>query len=77
MKEIIIGYNEHKPGEPDPLWTAWQQTGEIVRCKDCKHFSQDQCQEMYGLCFKEYDRIHDIPVRYVNWFCADGEKKVC
>ena len=61
MKEIIIGYND-KPGVADPLWTAWEQTGEIVRCKDCKYNNPVGCDK------------HNVIVSD-SFFCAYGERK--
>ena len=65
MKEIIIGYND-KPGVADPLWTAWEQTGEIVRCKDCKRRGTYDCPVYVG-----GDGMYSEPD---DWFCADGER---
>lgn len=70
MKEIIIGYNEHKSGEAEPLWTAWEQTGELIRCKDCK-YSEPACGNIN--CKK--DGLFAVDIHPVNWFCADGSKK--
>lgn len=71
MKEIIIGYKEHKPGEPDPLWTAWEQTGELIRCKDCKHYRYyGLYEEIVSEC-----RIDRAESPDGDWFCADGERK--
>lgn len=70
MKEIIIGYKEHKPGEPDPLWTAWEQTGELIRCKDCKWWTiTSPTFPIKGFCGC-YHGEHDG-----DWFCADGVVK--
>ena len=37
---------------------------EIVRCKDCKHYSENECMIKAGW----------FPAQ-PEWFCADGERK--
>lgn len=37
---------------------------EIVRCKDCKHYGENECMIKAGW----------FPVQ-PDWFCADGERK--
>lgn len=51
-----------KNGNGDYQWN--DNHGELVRCKDCKHFNGYNCVcDLYGLShFDEY-------------FCADGEKE--
>jgi hypothetical protein len=85
MKEIIIGYNEHEPGSPDPLWIAWEQTGELVRCKDCKHFHEFEPSEFCKRIFHDGIRYEcwnprltdqdNVPTKGLDWFCADGERR--
>lgn len=48
---------------------------QIVRCRDCKHRSE----EMYDYYNNPYDKryvcqIHDIAGK-ADWFCPDGERK--
>ena len=50
-----------KIGNGDYQWN--DNHGELVRCKDCKHYKDGRCfftMRRYGL--------HD------DWFCADGER---
>lgn len=47
---------------------------EIVRCKDCKH----RTEEMYNYCNNPNDKryvcqINDL-AKKPDWFCADGER---
>ena len=73
MKEIIIGINEHKPGEPDPLWTAWKQTGDVVRCKDCIYRAKNDDRIVMGRKFY-FCTKHGF-YKIDNWYCADGDRK--
>ena len=41
--------------------------GELIRCKDCKHFEPDG---VYTMCYR-----HNGLSQGADWFCADGEKK--
>ena len=44
--------------------------GELVRCKDCKHFNDMKCSyPERGTC----DLWHML--HWGDWFCADGERK--
>lgn len=38
--------------------------GELIRCKDCKHYSENECMIKAGW----------FPVQ-PEWFCADGVRK--
>jgi len=46
--------------EMDEHWV-----GELVRCKDCKHYRQATCSAGAGIAYPPPD----------DWFCADGEKR--
>lgn len=44
--------------------------GELVRCKDCKHFHDIKCSSPErGTC----DLWHMLHLG--SWFCADGERR--
>lgn len=49
---------------------------EVVRCKDCKHFSgrfyEPGTYTAIGYC--NHSRHHSMPCRY-DFFCADGEER--
>ena len=62
-REIIIEF----PGEPISLNTMPKFKGELVRCKDCKWFSEK------GFCKHPNGGAGNI--RPSDWFCADGEWK--
>jgi len=45
--------------------------GELVRCKDCKHWDKEcteECDNIDSICF------HNGRCK-PDWFCADGERK--
>ena len=44
-----------------------EEIKELVRCKDCKHYSEGESQ---CLAQPGYFPVDD------NWYCADGERKV-
>lgn len=68
MKEIII--------EEKMLGGVYAQEvrGEIVRCKDCKHWSAERindfnkCRRWIKVGVKNFATVGD-------WFCADGERR--
>lgn len=63
MKTMERIYEETNSGKIIPK-------GELVRCKDCKHYKD-------GFCYNpntyddEKTRGNTVP----DWFCADGEKR--
>ena len=59
---IEQGESDYNP--PSYVWV--DNTGEIVRCRDCKHYNAGfEClAEGYGI------------ERDPDWFCADGEMEV-
>ena len=60
-KEYIVELREEEADElMDEHWV-----GELVRCKDCKHYDHETQSCNDGL-----DGIF-LP----DWFCADGERK--
>lgn len=46
---------------------------EIVRCKDCKYWSDRTILE-YHICTRYSRYIKNFATSW-NWFCADGEPK--
>ena len=48
--------------------------GELIRCKDCKHWSNEKIND-----FNKCRRWINVGVKNFatmgNWFCADGEKR--
>ena len=46
--------------------------GEIVRCKDCKHWKRRECGS-YGTC--ESENMNIAGFFDADWFCADGERR--
>ena len=59
--EFIESYIKH--GNGDYQWN--DNHGELIRCKDCKHYDSDTQSCLDGL-----DGIFQP-----DWFCADGERK--
>lgn len=45
--------------------------GELIRCKDCKHYSLPQIGYERGECLI---KAGYFPVK-PDWFCADGERR--
>ena len=70
MKEYIIKIGD----EPDIMgnYPLTEKAKELVRCKDCKHFTQTKFDnDGFGHC-------HDWmgwKETTTDWFCADGERK--
>ena len=62
--------------EKEPLQPVWKSECmnvkidmvEVVRCKDCKHWTRRECGS-YGTCCM-HDGFYDA-----DWYCADGEKR--
>lgn len=42
---------------------------EIVRCKSCRYYNTECCDEGFGLCDRRYFGTYD------EWYCADGEEE--
>lgn len=64
MKELIITQTFDKDG----FLTGYEVKGEVVRCKDCRHYRP--LGRATGIC-----AINDIEHRlFADWFCADGER---
>ena len=40
---------------------------EIVRCKSCRHYNTECCDEGFGWCHRRDFGTYD------EWYCADGE----
>lgn len=40
---------------------------EIVRCRNCRHYSTKGCGAGYGWCYRRDFGTND------EWYCADGE----
>lgn len=40
---------------------------EIVRCKSCRHYNKECCNEGFGWCHRRDFGTYD------EWYCADGE----
>ena len=60
-KEYVVELSEEEADElMDEHWV-----GELVRCKDCKHWRKATCSAGAGLAFPPPE----------DWFCADGEKR--
>ena len=51
-----------KIGNSDYQWS--DNHGELIRCKDCKHYDGNECMIRMGW----------FPVS-PEWFCADGKRK--
>lgn len=50
------------------VWPYGSQREEIVRCKDCKHYTEDE-MEYYHYCGSWCEQVEP------NGFCAWGERR--
>lgn len=64
-------WSEYRPTYWDG-WSAFKRTGDLVRCKDCKHFAVDQSDHEYrsGWWCKRWDTDIARP----DTFCAWGRR---
>ena len=69
MKEWICEEVSAVTIDGKPISTMLHKTHELVRCKDCKHFSP-----MDSRCFKKYNPCFGRSTN-PDGFCSDGEKK--
>ena len=44
--------------------------GELIRCKDCKHFIKENRNVPWNMCEMDH-----IDFQSDDWFCADGERR--
>ena len=66
-------------GEESMLWRFQQivdeapteQAEPVVRCKDCKWYNTNGCDDGFGWCEKNGDGHGSTD----DWFCADGEQE--
>lgn len=63
LVEFIESYWTGGEHGSDYIWN--DNHGELVRCKDCKHYREDTCSAGAGMAFPPPD----------DWFCADGERR--
>ena len=68
-------WNDHVcDRETRPEYCPLKEQPEIVRCKDCKHWSAERindynkCRRWINVGVKNFATMGD-------WFCADGERK--
>lgn len=70
--DIIIRVDASKENDSGEYTFQCKALGELVRCKDCKHFDGGNCKnfDKRELGWDDFDRSvsHD-------WYCADGERK--
>lgn len=70
MKEIIIEVPDRFGQKLKPEKVNSEIKGELVRCRDCKHFNDMKCSHPErGTCYL-WHMLH-----WGDWFCADGERK--
>lgn len=58
--------------------TQLPKRGEIVRCRECKYWSEVDTSDglRYGQCDRPGSAIRGNCFIRESWFCADGERKV-
>ena len=64
MSEYIVKFHHDERG----IVKTWDEVGELIRCKDCKHY-----QESYVGPFYECDL--DDSYREENDYCSQAERK--
>lgn len=78
--ELIDKYCiEQGDGDYNPPSYVWaDNTGEIVRCRECKYWSEVDTSDglRYGQCDRPGSAIRGNCFIRESWFCADGERKV-
>ena len=69
MKEIIIAVPDRFGQELKPEKVNSEIKGELVRCKDCKHYKN-------GFCYNPnaYDDEKTCGNTAPDWYCADGRR---
>ena len=70
MKEIIIAVPDRFGQELKPEKVNCEIKGELVRCKDCKHYKN-------GFCYNpnSYDDEKTCGNTSPDWYCADGKRR--
>jgi len=77
-KDLVCGALARQADEdtdPKAIMRAWRMVAsfpasvEIIRCGECKHWTESQTSAEYGSC----DR--DALLRWRDFFCADSERK--
>lgn len=69
MKEIIIEVPDDFGKTLKPEKVNSEIKGELVRCKDCKHWDAKKHE-----CHNTHSYMQYRPC-FQDWFCADGEKR--
>lgn len=80
---LMAGNYERETAEM--LIKAFRDAEEVIRCKDCKHFSATTLGMPYA-CWRGGERVwgetgehawHTLCIRVnsPDWFCADGERR--
>lgn len=76
--ELIDKYEVHQSEEGDynpPNYIWVDNTGELIRCKDCKH--RFEGEKFHNCCEVLMEMSHwlvEIPVED-DWHCGSGERK--
>ena len=67
IRALMYDRNQYEKGYADGKADAM---AELVRCKDCKHYNTDGCDDSFGWCEMLDAGMSD------NWFCFLGEVQV-
>lgn len=51
------------------------QKGDIVHCRECKHWKDSDGVYRRGFCAESKCRVNCEKVMRGDWFCADGERR--
>lgn len=75
IREYVVKVTDtFLPGAFQRFESEWAPEQELIRCKDCKHWSAERindfnkCRRWINVGVKNFATMDD-------WFCADGECK--
>lgn len=76
MREYIVQYERNETDNPKDKCDLCNHAivGEVVRCKDCKHWSGNEKMHNNHLCKRAQDQNIDYWTRGDD-FCSYGERK--
>lgn len=74
MSELIVKFRHDERG----IARSWEETGKIIRCKDCKYFHYDKSYVVFGipvLGHEVCDKWGDGCKTSENGFCFMAERR--
>lgn len=68
MSELIVKFRHDERG----IARSWEETGKIIRCKDCKYYAPEAGDDSYALGYCPFIGSHLVMSK---GFCAWGERR--